>query len=85
MNTCWTVTKIFGCCIAVGAFVAAVAGGCSAPQEKPACSYQALSAIVAECTAKMASECNLDGGEVDENCPAVKACDQRIDNWRACP
>lgn len=28
MNTCWTVTKILGGCIAVGCLVAIIAGGC---------------------------------------------------------
>lgn len=66
--------------------LALVVSGCAAfPGTQAAeCSEASLGVIVADCKLKVARECTWYTEENIDACPAVQACDARIDAWEKC-
>ena len=49
------------------------------------CDDVTLAELTVECRAEVRAACaRSDAGLVDESCPTLKACDQRIANWLSC-
>ena len=70
MNAAYVLAALcVGCAATAGATVAGP------------CGDTALGAIVLECRARKLTECK---GMSDEQCPLIKECDRRIDEWEAC-
>lgn len=88
MNSCWRVTKILGACIAIGCAVAVgvLAGsGCSATQEKPACTEATLAYLETQYVAEALQVCA--GYEASE-CPELPAIREKYrlkrEEWVSC-
>jgi hypothetical protein len=72
--------------VALGLLMGFALGGCRGGTELAApCDTMTLGGLQLECRALVRAKCaRSDAGVVSEECPELKACSKRIQEWKAC-
>jgi|SRR6478609_5649009 len=71
---------VFAC---LGALVFGM-GGCHVGELAAPCDTMTLEQVKTECRDAVRANCTRPGGHVDESCPTLIECHERIERWRLC-